>query len=676
MADDTQLYINNWSTTISDATVAVDATTINVSSSTSATLGAISANEYFVATLSDGANLEVVWITANNESGALTVLRAQEGTAGLSYTTGDTIEIRNTKGTYQNFVQRDAAETLTQKTLTSPVLNTGVSGTAILNDDSMATASETTVPTSESVKAYVDSATPASHKATHITSGSDEIDGDKLDIDWNPTYSTPATSTEMDSVDNLSSHLKGIDTELNAKSTTAHKATHITSGSDEVDGDKLDIDWNPTYSTPATSPSQADSVDNLTAHLYGIDQALSSAGGGGLTWQLMATNATASAENGYLINASGGNITITLPTSPSEGDPVGICDAYNKATTNTITIGRNGENIAGVADDLVVDIDGAGFSLVYVDSTRGWEVADDVGFGSAIGNLVEDTTPQLGGMLDVNGNAIGDGTLELLKFSETASAVNEITVKNAATGNNPAFMATGEADTGINFENDQAEEILILDAIASAVNEVTIKNAATGNNPIIAATGEADTGLNFENSEGEEIVILDAVATAVNEITIANAVASSGPEIKATGGDSNIDIEMIPKGTGAVNLLDSVLLRPIIKDYAERKQATASTASTILNVVDGNVISFTLTEATTVSTSGILADEAGSLTMYATAATGSEYAITWPGTWKWLGSATPSTFATGTEHCVQLSWLDGDDTAKFYATYVGAYGTV
>ena len=33
-------------------------------------------------------------------------------------------------------------------------------------------------------------------------------------------------------------------------------------------------------------------------------------------------------------------------------------------------------------------------------------------------SLVDDTTPQLGGMLDVNGQALGDGTLELLKFSE------------------------------------------------------------------------------------------------------------------------------------------------------------------------------------------------------------------------------------------------------------------
>lgn len=49
-----------------------------------------------------------------------------------------------------------AAVTLTNKTLTSPVINTGLSGTAILDDDTFATASSTTVPTSESTKAYVD----------------------------------------------------------------------------------------------------------------------------------------------------------------------------------------------------------------------------------------------------------------------------------------------------------------------------------------------------------------------------------------------------------------------------------------------------------------------------------------------------------------------------------------
>ena len=66
-------------------------------------------------------------------------------------------------------------------------------------------------------------------------------------------------------------------------------------------------------------------------------------------------------------------------------------------------------------------------------------------------DLVNDLSPQLGGMLDVNGNAIGNGTEELIKFSETSSAVNEITVTNSATGNAPEISATG-SDTNIDFK--------------------------------------------------------------------------------------------------------------------------------------------------------------------------------------------------------------------------------
>lgn len=53
----------------------------------------------------------------------------------------------------------------------------------------------------------------------------------------------------------------------------AHASGHITGGLDEIDGDKLDIDWSPSNYIPSTTPAEADSVDNLTAHLYGIDQA-------------------------------------------------------------------------------------------------------------------------------------------------------------------------------------------------------------------------------------------------------------------------------------------------------------------------------------------------------------------------------------------------------------------
>jgi len=48
-------------------------------------------------------------------------------------------------------------DTLTNKTLTSPVFNTGVSGTAVLDEDDFTGASATKLATSESIKAYVDS---------------------------------------------------------------------------------------------------------------------------------------------------------------------------------------------------------------------------------------------------------------------------------------------------------------------------------------------------------------------------------------------------------------------------------------------------------------------------------------------------------------------------------------
>ena len=51
------------------------------------------------------------------------------------------------------------SQTLSAKTLTSPVINTGVSGSAILDSDTMSGTSATTLSSSESIKAYVDAQT-------------------------------------------------------------------------------------------------------------------------------------------------------------------------------------------------------------------------------------------------------------------------------------------------------------------------------------------------------------------------------------------------------------------------------------------------------------------------------------------------------------------------------------
>lgn len=60
----------------------------------------------------------------------------------------------NLKATIKTWYDSVTA-TLTNKTLTSPVLNTGVSGTAVLDEDDMASDSATKVATQQSIKAYV-----------------------------------------------------------------------------------------------------------------------------------------------------------------------------------------------------------------------------------------------------------------------------------------------------------------------------------------------------------------------------------------------------------------------------------------------------------------------------------------------------------------------------------------
>ena len=79
---------------------------------------------------------------------------------------------------------------------------------------------------------------------------------------------------------------------------------------------------------------------------------------------------------GYFIDASGGAKTINLPASPTAGDIMAVSDYAQIASTNNITIGRNGSNIQGSASDLVIERKGVAMTLVYVDATKGWVVTD------------------------------------------------------------------------------------------------------------------------------------------------------------------------------------------------------------------------------------------------------------------------------------------------------------
>jgi len=138
------------------------------------------------------------------------------------------------------------------------------------------------------------------------------------------------------------------------------------------------------YASTTTAFSEiaiGDATQVLTSNGAGAAPTFQAAsgGGGGLAWEVISGADTAASGEGFLIDSSAGVVTLTLPATPSAGDVVGVCDYTDSATTNAITIARNAVNIEGVAGDLVVDVDGAGFTLVYSDATRGWEIVTEIG---------------------------------------------------------------------------------------------------------------------------------------------------------------------------------------------------------------------------------------------------------------------------------------------------------
>tara|TARA_B100000427_G_scaffold300524_1_gene282959 strand:- start:1230 stop:1856 length:627 start_codon:yes stop_codon:yes gene_type:complete len=85
----------------------------------------------------------------------------------------------------------------------------------------------------------------------------------------------------------------------------------------------------------------------------------------GITWTTKTANFTAVSGGAYICNTGGGAFTCTLPATPSDNDYVIIADGMGKWKDANLTVARNGQNLAGVAEDLVCDSKYATLRLTY-----------------------------------------------------------------------------------------------------------------------------------------------------------------------------------------------------------------------------------------------------------------------------------------------------------------------
>ena len=95
---------------------------------------------------------------------------------------------------------------------------------------------------------------------------------------------------------------------------------------------------------------------------------------GSVDWQtsIKTGDFTAVSGEGYFINTTSGEITMTLPSSPSAGAIVAFKDYANTFDDNKLTVNRNGSKIAGETTDAEIIVEGQAITLVFADATQGW----------------------------------------------------------------------------------------------------------------------------------------------------------------------------------------------------------------------------------------------------------------------------------------------------------------
>ena len=180
---------------------------------------------------------------------------------------------------------------------------------------------------------------------------------------------------------------------------------------------------------------------------------------------------------------------------------------------------------------------------------------------------------------------------EAVALNATTGAT--LTVSNGAVSNgkNAVLQLTGTITTNVKVVVPVVEKVYIVDNATSGAYSVTVKTSSgsgvvwaaadkgtkmvygDGTNIVDTAFTElssdfspqlsADLDTNGQNiiidntksindENGNEQVKFATTGSAVNEVSVTNAASSNGPILSSTGGDTNIDLNLNPKGSGVL----------------------------------------------------------------------------------------------------------------------------
>ena len=293
------------------------------------------------------------------------------------------------------------------------------------------------------------------------------------------------------------------------------------------------------------------------------------------------------------LTISGDDLTMATNTAGA----LLIADGTN---FNPTVVGDLSEISTAANDDVFIAIDTSGGGLKKISRSA---IIAGTGSSGDLANIVEDTSPQLGGNLDTNSNNIliddahfiGDENgNEQIIFQTTSSAVNQIDVTNAATGNGPIISSTG-GDTNINLNlTPKGSGVVMIDGtVGIDTGKIDLKNSGTASQILFyceSSNAHAQTLQGAPHSQGATNTLLlpdggnGTLLSTVSTATITNKTLTS-PKI-------NEDVAVTSTAT-ELNLLDGVTATTAELNILDGVTSTAAE----INIIDGGTSATSTTVA-------------------------------------------------------------------------------